>query len=123
MEQRDRLAQGFVNLDELLMRVENDHVLLCELIGIFKEGFPRLLQSLQESVARGDMKNVEATSHALKGMLAGLSVTRAAGVASRLEQIGREGKTLELLDSLALLEREVADLFPELDGYTIEMEQ
>jgi HPt (histidine-containing phosphotransfer) domain-containing protein len=123
MEQRDRPTQVIVNLDELLMRVENDRVLLCELIGIFKEGFPRLLQSLQEAVARGDMKNVEATSHALKGMLAGLSVTRAAAIASQIEQIGRDGKTLELLDSLALLEREVADLFPELHGYTIEMEQ
>jgi HPt (histidine-containing phosphotransfer) domain-containing protein len=97
MEQRDRSAQVIVNLDELLIRVENDRVLLCELIGIFKEGFPRLLQSLQEAVACGDLKNVEATCHALKGMLAGLSVTRAAAIASQLEQIGREGKTLELL--------------------------
>jgi HPt (histidine-containing phosphotransfer) domain-containing protein len=105
MEQRDRPAQITVNLDELLMRVENDRGLLCELIGIFKEAFPRLLQALQQAVAREDMKNVEATSHALKGMFAGLSVTRAAAIASQLEQMGREGETLELIESLALLER------------------
>ena len=57
----DLSTQGAVNLGELLTRVENDSELLCELIGIFKEDFPRLLQSLQRSVVLEDMKNVEAT--------------------------------------------------------------
>ena len=116
----DRSSQGAVNLGELLTRVENDSELLCELIGIFKEDFPRLLQSLQQSVAREDMKNVEATSHALKGMLSGLSVTEAAATASRLEQMGREGKKSGLTDALTLLESEVAQLLPELDAYAEE---
>ena len=116
----DRSSEGTVNLGELLTRVENDHELLCELIGIFKEDFPRLLQSLQQSVAREDMKNVEATSHALKGMLSGLSVTQAAATASRLEEMGHEGKTSGLTDVLRLLESEVAQLLPELDAYTKE---
>jgi len=75
-QQRGRSSQVAVNLPELLVRVDNDHDLLCELIGIFKEEFPRLLRSLQQCVVCGDMKNVVATSHALKGMLSGLSVTR-----------------------------------------------
>jgi HPt (histidine-containing phosphotransfer) domain-containing protein len=110
-----------VNLTELLARVENDHELLCELIEIFKKDLPCLLQSLQTSVAREDMKNVEATSHALKGMLSGLSVTQAAATASRLEQMGREGSTSELTDALRLLESELADLLPELDVYASEV--
>jgi HPt (histidine-containing phosphotransfer) domain-containing protein len=121
--QGDRPALVAVNLDELLLRVENDRAFLRELLGIFKEEFPRLMQTLQHAVARGDMKIVVAASHALKGMLLGLSVTRAAAIASQLEQMGREGETLELANSLMLLEAEVAGLFPELDGYTIETEQ
>jgi HPt (histidine-containing phosphotransfer) domain-containing protein len=117
-QQRDGSSQVAVNLPELLIRVDNDHDLLCELIGIFKEEFPRLLQSLKQSVAREDMKNVEAVSHALKGMLSGLSVTQAAAAASRLEQRAREGEKLGLTNALTLLENEVADLLPELDGYT-----
>src|SRR4029077_4305716 len=100
--------------------LDNDHDLLCELIGIFKEEFPRLLQSLRQSVACGDMKNVEATSHALKGMLSGLSVTRAAALAAGLEQMAREGKTSGQTEALALFESEVADLMPELDAYAEE---
>ena len=117
MTQQDcRSSQVAVNLPELLVRVENDHDLLCELIGIFKEEFPGLLRSLQQCVVCGDMKNVVATSHALKGMLSGLSVTRAAALAAALEQMAREGKTSGLTEALALLESEVADLLPELDA-------
>jgi HPt (histidine-containing phosphotransfer) domain-containing protein len=118
-QQSDRCSEGAVNLGELLTRVGNDHDLLCELIGIFKDEFPRLLKSLQQSVARRDMKNVEATSHTLKGMLLALSVTQAAASASRLEQMAREGEESGLTDSLYLFEREVAGLLPELNNYTI----
>jgi HPt (histidine-containing phosphotransfer) domain-containing protein len=113
----DRLSQVGVDLPELLSRVENDLALLGELIGIFKEELPILMRSLQGSIARGDMKHLEVTSHALKGMLSGLSVTRAAEIASRLEQSAREGKSSGLGDDLNLLEREIANLLPELDAY------
>ena len=118
--QGDRLSQVGVNLPELLLRVENDLDLLGELIGIFREEFPRLLQCLQDSITREDMKNVEAASHALKGMLSGLSVTRAAAIASQLEQMARDEKTSGIPEILALFEREVANLLEELDTYTAE---
>jgi HPt (histidine-containing phosphotransfer) domain-containing protein len=115
-----RYPQAAVNLTDLLARVENDRELMRELIGIFKEDFPYLLQSLQESVARQDVKKVQDTSHALKGMLSGLSVMQAAATASRLEQMAREGNTSGLTVALALLESQVAQLFPELDAYAEE---
>jgi HPt (histidine-containing phosphotransfer) domain-containing protein len=118
---RGRSSHVAVNLPELLVRVDNDHELLCELIGIFKEEFPRLLRSLQQFVVCEDMKNVETTSHALKGMLSGLSVARAAVTAARLEQMAREGETTGLTDALTLLENEVVDLLPEFDAYTEEV--
>jgi HPt (histidine-containing phosphotransfer) domain-containing protein len=102
--------------------VDHDRDLLCELIEIFKEDFPRLLEALRQSVADENLKAVETKSHALKGMLLGLSVTRAAAIAARLEQMGREGRALGLAETLALLESEVADLFPELDGIAAESE-
>lgn len=116
----DRFSQGTVDLNDLLIRVENDHALLCELIGIFKEEFPPLLLSLQESVVRGNINDVEESSHALKGILSGLSVTRAAELAGKLERRARAGEKLELTEILALLEAEVANLLPELDAYARE---
>jgi|SRR5665213_1573820 len=119
-QQKDRSSQDAVDLPDLLARVDNDHALLCELIEIFKEEFPRAFQSLQQSVVREDIRSVEVTSHALKGMLSGLSVTRAAAIASQLEQMAREGTSSGLTDVLTLFEREVANLLPELDAYATE---
>jgi two-component system sensor histidine kinase/response regulator len=115
-QQDDRSPQVAVNLTELLIRVDNDRDLLRELIEIFKEEFPRLVQQLREHIVRGDMKSVESTAHGLKGMLSGLSAMRAAGVAARIEQIGRDGNPSELNDEVALLEREVEKALPELDA-------
>ncbi len=61
---------------------------------------------------------MEATSHALKGMLSGLSMTRATAMASQLEQTARDGKSSGFGDVLTLLESEIANLLPELDAYT-----
>jgi len=117
------LSQVGVNLPELLMRVENDLALLDELIGIFTEESPLLLQALRESIANRDIKNVEVRSHSLKGMLSGLSLTRAAAMASQLEQMAREQKPSGFEDVLTLLEFEMANLLPELDAYMAEVQQ
>ena len=120
--ERDGPSQVAVNLPELLARVDNDRDLMCELFGIFKEEFPRLLRLLQESVARGDTKRVETTSHALTGMLSELSATPAAKLAQRLEQMARAEEMLGLADALKLFEQAVANLLPELDRYTTKAE-
>jgi hypothetical protein len=54
-QQRGRSSQVAVNLPELLVRVDNDHELLCQRIGIFKEEFPRLLRSLRQFLVCEDM--------------------------------------------------------------------
>jgi HPt (histidine-containing phosphotransfer) domain-containing protein len=116
-QQRDSSLQTAMDLSDLLMRVDNDHDLVIELIAIFKRKYPPTLLLLQESVAREDTNRVEITSHTLKGMLLCLSATRAAALAERLEQMGRDGKTSRLSAVLTLFEEEVANLLPELDGY------
>jgi HPt (histidine-containing phosphotransfer) domain-containing protein len=115
-QQGHRSSQDAVDLPDLLERVDNDHDFLCELIGLFKAEFPPVLQSLKQSVVREDLKNVEVASHALKGMLSELSVTGAAAIASQLEQLGRDGKPSGMTETLELLEHEVENLLPELDG-------
>src|SRR5689334_3011765 len=43
----DHITEQYVDVPELLGRVEHDHDLMLELLGVFKEEFPRLLESLQ----------------------------------------------------------------------------
>lgn len=108
-----------VNLPELLSRVDNDRELLCDLLTIFKEDFPRHLRGLQEAVASQDLKQTMIVSHTLKGMLANLAVTRAAAAVAQLEELAHEGAATQ--QALALFELEVQGLLPEMETYMAEV--
>jgi HPt (histidine-containing phosphotransfer) domain-containing protein len=105
------------NSADLLKRVENDQELLQELLTIFKQDYPLQLRSLKEAILRTEMKQVQASSHTLRGMLSNLAMARAAEAAANLEQMGRNGEGAGLKDALVLLEQEVADLLPVVDSY------
>jgi len=112
-------AEG-INLQELLARVENDRQLLCDLLTIFKHEFPRHLKVLENAVARKDPAETASVSHALKGMLANLSVTKAAASAARLEQLARAGETASFEQAFAVLAQDVHGLLPAMESYMAE---
>jgi HPt (histidine-containing phosphotransfer) domain-containing protein len=112
----DNSRQLAMDLPELLNRVDHDEDLLRELIGIFKEEFPRLLQVMREQIARGEMREVQLSGHALKGMLSGLSAKNAAAMAAEIEKMGRENEPAGLPEAVANLDDEVSRLILELDA-------
>jgi len=105
-----------VNLPELLIRVENDRELLCDLLSIFKKEFPVYLKSLENAVVRKDVAEIASVSHTLKGMLSNLAVAKASASAARLEQLARAGETISLRDAFAEFERDVHGLLPEMES-------
>lgn len=109
------------NLAELLDRVDNDQELLRELLNIFKEDFPRTVQSLESAVNAEDLKNAARLSHTLKGMLASLGATRAAAAAAKLEYLSSTGETASLEGAFNALETEAHSLLPELQAYMAEV--
>jgi two-component system sensor histidine kinase/response regulator len=109
-----------LNLPELLALLENDDELLAELVGMFREQFPLLRESLDDAVARQDMKSVEIAGHTMKGMLSNLRANRAALAAGKIEQLGRERESAGLKDALSVFEIEVIALRSELDAYMAE---
>ena len=119
VEAIDHYAES-LNIGELRSRVDNDQELLRELVQLFKDECPRLMQSLQDATSKQEMKAVETISHSLKGMFANLSATRAAAAALSLEEIGRTGNNSQLREALAALESEIAVLIPELDACLVD---
>jgi two-component system, sensor histidine kinase and response regulator len=109
------------NLTELLARVDNDEGLLCELLAIFKEDFPKTMHSLEAAVASGACQDTATLSHTLKGMLSNLGAAPAAGAAADLERLAKaESKTL-LRDALQALEQEAASLASQIEAYLAEV--
>jgi HPt (histidine-containing phosphotransfer) domain-containing protein len=109
-----------INLPELLSRVENDRELLCDLLTIFKDEFPCHLKSLEDAVACRDAAETASVSHTLKGMLANLSVTKAAASAARLEQLARRGETASFQEAFNVLAQDVHGLLPVMESYLAE---
>ncbi len=116
LEAIDHSTDVRLNISELLSRLDNDRELLRELVQLFKDECPRLIQSLRDAISRQEANAVETISHSLKGMLANVSATRAVSAASLLEEIGRARKHSQLGEALAALESEIAALLPELDA-------
>ena len=104
-----------VNLPELLSRVDNDRELLLDLLAVFKEEFPRLLQTLQDAVALQDMKRTSMVSHTLKGMLLNMAIPRAAKAVALLERLAQEETKTSVPKAFAAFEMEVQGLLPEME--------
>jgi HPt (histidine-containing phosphotransfer) domain-containing protein len=110
-----------IDFPELLERVDNDRELLVDLMGIFKEDFPRHMKELAGVVVARDLKKVAVVSHTLKGMLANLAVTRAASAAAKLEHLAHDGAESSIAQAFAAFEREVHGLLVEMDAYMSEV--
>ena len=100
-----RLEQ-YVNMTELLARVDNDRELLTELLALCQEEFPRLRDALHRAVDRCDLLEVERAAHTLKGMLANLSIKRGAELAAGIEAAARAGDSLQICQAVASFDRE-----------------
>jgi HPt (histidine-containing phosphotransfer) domain-containing protein len=120
-EKEQGLSEPVWNVDEFLERVDNDQVLLRELLTIFKEDFPRTMQSLETAVTARDLKSCARLSHTLKGMLSSLGAIRATAAAAKLEALSSAGETASLKSALKALESEAKSLLPELDAYVAEV--
>jgi two-component system, sensor histidine kinase and response regulator len=116
-KQPEASSYRVVNFSELFQRAVKDRELLQELLGIFKEDFPRYYTSLKEAVVRDDVKQVELIAHTLRGMLSNLAAARAAAATGRLENAARGGDQAGLMEGFALFEKEVSGLMPELGTY------
>lgn len=116
------LPTGSMDFDDLLLRVDGDRELLCELLVMFKEACPELLRTLEDAAASQDMRQVEITAHTMNGMLANVSALRARSAAARLERLGREGEAGGIKAAFAALQQEITHSFREIDDYLARFE-
>jgi two-component system, sensor histidine kinase and response regulator len=122
MHSRHPLSNPALNLDELLVRVDNDHDLLRELIAIFKRELPGQMSALRLAVAQNDSKAMEKVGHTLKGMFLNLAAAKAAAAAAQLEELGQAEVTANLEAALVIFEDEVAAVVSELEAYLAKTE-
>jgi two-component system, sensor histidine kinase and response regulator len=104
----DALLEKFMDLADLLARVENDRELVTELFAMFREELPRLKHALHEAVDIGDLLQVAKTAHTLKGMLANMSVKQGTIMAAVIEAAARDGNVPAIKQTLVSFDSETA---------------
>jgi HPt (histidine-containing phosphotransfer) domain-containing protein len=98
------------DLSTALGGVEGDRDLLAELLAIFAEDGPGQLRAVRDAVSRSDEAALAVAAHTLKGGLRALAAGKAADLAERLEEVGREGGFAGAPELLAALESEIAQV-------------
>ena len=106
------------NRTAALDRIDGDEELLRDLCRIFLEESPQLLQRLRQAVIAGDAEGVMRAAHSLKGEAGYLGAGAVSHAARQLEDMGREQDLSQAGDTLATLEREVANLHHDLRDLT-----
>jgi PAS domain S-box-containing protein len=104
-----------INMKALLARVEGDRSLLKDLVVLFLEDSPGLLEELRRAVQQRDRHRIERAAHTLKGAVGNFGAVRAMELALKLETAGRTDLS-GITETFLELEQEMAGLFPELSN-------
>ncbi|MFN3648771.1 MAG: PAS domain S-box protein [Armatimonadota bacterium] len=86
-----RAGESVLDYTSLMDHLDGDLDLFHELVGLYREECPVLLEEIDEALRSGDAEKLERAAHAAKGMLASLHAQEAAEAAYALEQLGRAG--------------------------------
>ncbi len=103
--------------ERALAAVEGDMGLLRELVAIFAEDAPSMLDLLSQAIESGSAASVGDAAHALKGSVAVFGAEAATALAYALEREGRSGR-VELAPELFLrLRAEIDAVLAELAAW------
>jgi PAS domain S-box-containing protein len=112
-------------LDEALLvsRVDRDPQLLRDLVDLFLEECPRLVDEIRLALDRKDAKAVERGAHSLKGSTNNLAAKMASEAALKLEGLAHAGDLVHAESALQELEGQLLRLKPALLAVRAETEK
>ncbi len=94
----------------MLARLDGDRELAVQLVEIFIDEYPNMLQRLRDAVAAASADDVRRAAHALKGSISNFSDGGPTATAYELETMGRAGHVEGALPLLERLDRELVEL-------------
>ena len=101
----------------LLSRVGGEAEIARELVRLFINECPRMMEAVRTSVASRSAQEIRRAAHLIKGSVCNFTETGAATAALELECIGREERLDDAARGLARLEQEIETLLPQLQAF------
>jgi HPt (histidine-containing phosphotransfer) domain-containing protein len=96
--------------EEMLERLGGDTELMNDVLQVFLEECPRMMEEVRGAVDEADSKLVRRAAHSMKGALLNISAAPAAAEAKRLELLGSEERLAEGAPILERLQHEIERL-------------
>lgn len=90
------------DLNETLAALDNDADLLEEIVNLFKETFPPLVESIRHAIEAKDAGELKLSAHSLKGAVSNFRVKEVTDSAYALELRGRDSRFDGALDDLTV---------------------
>ncbi|HVY28195.1 MAG TPA: ATP-binding protein [Polyangiaceae bacterium] len=112
------LSTGVLDRVELLARVDGDRRLLAEIVRLFVEERPALLESMETALRDGQVQDLARAAHKAKGAFGNLSAPLAQQAAVELELLARHGELALATDVFLRLRLQVDRLEAELRALT-----
>jgi signal transduction histidine kinase/HPt (histidine-containing phosphotransfer) domain-containing protein len=106
---------GAIDRRAVLAHLDGDTDLLREIVDLFLEECPRLLDEAEDGLVFGDLKRVERAAHSLKGSASNFYARRLVELALRLETSARSGDSHQAAETLELLGGELQRVKPALE--------
>ena len=103
-----------LDYEEVAERFAGDTELVAELVDLFLEDLPRLMQEIEAAVATGDARALQRSAHTLKGAVGNFGAHPCFDASRELEYMGRDEELSGAADGFALLSSEMERLRPEL---------
>jgi PAS domain S-box-containing protein len=85
---------------------------LKEIVALFREECPKLMQQIRSAITAGDSSELQRAAHTLKGSIQFFGVTRSAEAALALETLGREETLASAEDAWHVLVMEIEQFMP-----------
>jgi len=105
------------DLKKALEQVGGDQEILKEIIGIYREEYPKQLRQIQEAMDKNNAAEAGNVAHTIKGAVGNFGAKPAFEAALRLEKIGKSGDLSEALKAFEALKGELERLEGELKKY------
>jgi CheY-like chemotaxis protein/HPt (histidine-containing phosphotransfer) domain-containing protein len=99
---------------EKALSYAGDGATLVELVAIFQEEGPKLMDAVRDAIARSDAPALQMAAHSLKGSAGILAAEGARDAAAELERMAQQGDCGGASDTVARLETEMDRLMPAL---------